>query len=287
MNQNEDLFWALRGGGGNFGVVTSFVFQAHPAKMVFGGPIFWDAAAHGKAVMRAYRDFLPSTPDDLGVFVGLKTVPPVDPFPREHWGKRACAIIGAYNGSKEDGERVVAPLLNSLPSPFFNWMNQIPLPAMQSLFDPFFPKGLQWYWKGDYVKSLPDEAIDVHIAQAANAPSDFSLMHLYPIDGAVHRVAQDATAWNARDASWSMVIAGIDPDPSRANALKTWGRAYWKAVHPFNLGGVYVNFMMDDEADDRLQATYGDNFKRLAAIKAKYDPKNLFRVNQNIKPAGG
>jgi hypothetical protein len=221
------------------------------------------------------------------VFVGLKTVPPVDPFPREHWGKRACAIIGAYNGSKEDGERVVAPLLNSLPSPFFNWMNQIPLPAMQSLFDPFFPKGLQWYWKGDYVKSLPDEAIDVHIAQAANAPSDFSLMHLYPIDGAVHRVAQDATAWNARDASWSMVIAGIDPDPSRANALKTWGRAYWKAVHPFNLGGVYVNFMMDDEADDRLQATYGDNFKRLAAIKAKYDPKNLFRVNQNIKPAGG
>ena len=284
-DQHQDLFWALRGGGGNFGVVTSFLFQAHPVSTVYAGPIFWDAALHGKTVMRTYRDFLPTAPEDLGIFVGLKTVPPLDPFPKEHWNKRACAIIGAFNGAVEDGERIMAPLLGALPPPLFNWMGPMPFPAMNGLFDPFFPKGLQWYWKGDFVKSLPDEAIDTHIAQAAKAPSPVSLMHLYPIDGAVHRVARNASAWSARDATFSMVIAGIDPDPGKADALKAWGRGYWKAVHPFNLEGGYVNFLMDDEASDRVQATYGENYDRLARVKAKYDPMNLFRVNQNIEPA--
>ena len=160
----------------------------------------------------------------------------------------------------------------------------MPWTAINSLFDPFFPKGLQWYWKGDFVKTLPDEAIDAHIAQAAEAPTPFCLMHLYPIDGAVRRVGKNATPWGARDASWSMVIAGISPDPKDAEALKRWGRAYWKAVHPFNMEGGYVNFMDLDEAGNRVELSYGDNYKRLAAIKAKYDPKNLFRVNQNIKP---
>jgi FAD/FMN-containing dehydrogenase len=281
--EHPDLFWALRGGGGNFGVVTSFLFKAHPVNTVFAGPIFWDAK-DGKAVMQAYRDFLPTAPEELGIFVGLKTVPPVDPFPKEHQGKRACAIIGAYNGSEADGRRAIEPLLDRVPPPLFNWMGEMPFPAMQALFDPFFPKGLQWYWKGDFVKTLPDEAIDAHIAQAGAAPSALCLMHLYPIDGAVRRVGGADTAWSARDASWSMVIAGIDPDPKQADALKRWGRAYWSAVHPFNQGGGYVNFMMDDEADDRLRATYGDNYARLAAVKAAYDPGNLFRVNQNIPP---
>ena len=156
---------------------------------------------------------------------------------------------------------------------------------MQALFDPLLPEGLQWYWKGDFVKSLPDEAIDTHIAQAAQAPSELSLMHLYPIDGAARRVAKDATAWSTRDATWSMVIAGIDPDPAKAEALKTWGRAYWNAVHRFNLAGGYVNCMMDDEGPSRMAATYGENYQRLALIKAKYDPDNLLRVNQNIEPA--
>jgi FAD/FMN-containing dehydrogenase len=282
--KHPDLFWAIRGGGGNFGIVTSFLFRAHPVKMVFAGPIFWDAAASGRAVMRAYRDFIPTAPEELGIFVGLKTVPPVDPFPKEHWGKRACAIIGSYNGPAEEAQKALAPLLNAVPAPLFNWMQTMPFPAINSLFDPFFPKGLQWYWKGDFVKSLPDEAIDTHIAQAAAAPSALCLMHLYPIDGAVHRVAKDATAWNTRDAMFSMVIAAVDPDPKQAEALKLWGRAYWKAVHPFNLGGGYVNFMYDDEASDRLQATYGDNYSRLSTVKAKYDPHNFFRVNQNIQP---
>lgn len=284
-NENADLFWALRGGGGNFGVVTSFLFQAHPVKMVFAGPIFWDAAQHGKEIMCAYRDFLPKAPEELGVFVGLKTVPSMDPFPREAWGKRACAIISSFNGTEEDGRRSMAPLLEKLPAPFFNWMGVMPFPAIQGLFDPFFPKGLQWYWKGDFVKELSDAAIDTYVAESAKAPSELSLMHLYPIDGAVHRVAKDETAWRARDATWSMVIAGIDSNPQQAGALTRWGRAYWEAVHKFNPGGAYVNFMMDDEGEARVKASYGDNYPRLAAIKKKFDPANLFRVNQNIRPA--
>jgi FAD/FMN-containing dehydrogenase len=282
--EHADLFWALRGGGGNFGVVTSFLFQAHPASMVYGGPIFFDAK-DARQIMRAYRDFLPTAPEDLGLFVGLKAVPSGDPFPKEHWGKRAVALIGAYNGSMADGQAALAPLLSKLPAPMFNWMSELPLPAMNALFDPLMPPGLQWYWKGDFVKSLSDEAIDLHVAQAATAPTELSLMHLYPIDGAVHRVPRDGTAWGARDATWNMVIAAIGHDAKQADALKTWGRSYWKAVHPHNLPGAYVNFMMDDEADDRIEATYGENYKRLQTVKKKYDPKNLFRVNQNIKPA--
>ena len=282
-DSHPDLFWAVRGGGGNFGVVSSFLFQAHPAKMVFAGPIFWDAK-DAKKVMATYRDFIGEAPEELGLFVGLKTVPPTDPFPKEHWNKRACALIGAFNGPIAEGQKLVASLIEKLPPPLFNWMGEMPWTAINSLFDPFFPKGLQWYWKGDFVKTLPDEAIDAHIAQAREAPTPFCLMHLYPIDGAVRRVGKDATPWGARDASWSMVIAGISPDPKDADALKRWGRAYWNAVHRFNLEGGYVNFMDVDEADNRVEASYGQNYKRLAAIKAKYDPHNLFRVNQNIKP---
>ncbi len=282
--RHPDLFWAIRGGGGNFGVVTSFVFQAHPVRDVFAGPIFWDAA-DAQAVMSTYRDFIGTAPEDLGIFVGLKTVPATDPFPKEHWGKRACAIIGAYNGSVEQGTRAMEPLLSRLPAPLFNWMGAMPFPAINALFDPFFPKGLQWYWKGDYVSTLSDEAIKAHIEYSTKPASDFCLMHLYPIDGAVHRVPPDATAWNARDAKFNMVIAAIDPDPKNAATLKAWGRSYWSAVHPFNQGGGYVNFMMDDEQDGRIEAAYGGNYKRLAAVKKEYDPNNLFRVNQNIRPA--
>jgi hypothetical protein len=159
----------------------------------------------------------------------------------------------------------------------------MPFPALQSLFDPLLPKGLQWYWKGDFVKDLPDRAIELHIEHLLKAPTELSVVHLYPIDGAVHAVGRNATAWNARGATWSMVIAGIDPDPAQAGVIKAWARAYWEALHPFNLQGAYVNFMME-EGEDRIRATYGDNHARLAAIKKKFDPTNFFRVNQNIKP---
>lgn len=281
--QHSDLFWALRGGGGNFGVVTSFLYRAHPVSDVYAGPIFWDIA-HARTIMRFYRDFLPKATPQLCPFLGLKTIPSTAPFPQELWGRRVCALISCYMGTAEEGAAAMRPVREALPSPLLDAMATMPFPALQSLFDPLLPKGLQWYWKGDFVRELPDAAIDAHIEHALQSPSELSLMHLYPIDGAVHRRKPDETAWCCRDASWSMVIAGIDPDPAKVPALRKWGRDYWAAVHPFNMSGAYVNFLMDDEQDGRLQATYGANYRKLAAIKHRYDPANLFRVNQNIRP---
>jgi hypothetical protein len=282
--EHPDLFWALRGGGGNFGVVTSFLFRAHPVANVYGGPIFWDLK-HAKEVMQFYREFLPKAPPALMPFFGTKTVPSTAPFPEEIWGRPICAMISCFNGSVAEGEKAMASVRKELPPSILDWMGEMPFPVLQSLFDGLLPKGMQWYWKGDFVKTLPDAAIDVHLEYAAKMPSALSLMHLYPIDGAVHRVGASDTAWNCRNATWSMVIAGIDPDPKNADKLVKWGRAYWEAIHPFNLSGAYVNFMMDDEVDGRVQATYGENYPRLAKVKKQYDPANLFRVNQNIRPA--
>jgi hypothetical protein len=281
--ENADLLWGLKGGGGNFGVVTSFLFQLHPVSSVFAGPIAWDMS-HAKKIMIAYRDYLPDAPEELGFFVGLKTVLSTPPFPEEFWGKRMCLLMSCYNGSETDGTKALAPLLRRLPEPLFNWMGMMPYAAVQSMFDGLYPKGMQWYWRGDFVKTLPDEAIDAHIDMAAKAPSELCLMHLYPIDGAVHRVDKADAAWNCRDATWSMVIAGIDPDAGKARAITSWTKAYWEAVHPYNLGGAYPNFMMDDEGDSRLRNTYGNNYEKLVALKRKYDPRNLFKVNQNISP---
>jgi FAD/FMN-containing dehydrogenase len=280
--ENADLLWALRGGGGNFGVVTSFLFRTHPADMVYGGPIIFDFS-DATTVMRWYRDFQVSAPDDFCVWLGLQTVPPGDPFPKEHWGKKMCVLLVAHNGA--NGEVAVNTIRAALPKPIIDWAGPLPYPALQSMFDALYPKGLQWYWKGDFVKDLPDAAIAAHIEHAGKVPTPISAMHLYPIDGAVHERAKGDTAWNCRDATWSMVIVGVDSDPKSATALKKWARDYWAAVHPYDLAGAYPNFMMDDEGDARLKATYGDNYPRLAALKKKYDPGNLFRVNHNIQPA--
>jgi len=280
VSRYKDLFWALRGGGGNFGVVTGFIYQAHPVSTVYAGPIFWDAK-DARLVMQWYRDFLMRAPLELCPFLGLKTVPSTNPFPKEHWGKKICALICCYSGPLEHAEEVVKPIRQELPPPILDWIGPMPFPAIQSLFDPLLPKGLQWYWKGDFVKELSDQAIDRHLEFAAEAPSALSLMHLYPIDGAVHHIGRTETAWGFRDATWSMVIAGIDPEPAKAEALTTWAKEYWEAVHPFTLGGAYINFMMD-EGSDRIKATYRDNYDRLLEIKRKYDPTNFFRVNQNI-----
>lgn len=282
--QNSDLFWALRGGGGNFGVVTSFLFRANPVATVFAGPVFW-GIEDARRVMQAFRDFQIEAPHEFGGFVGLKTVPPVDPFPAENQGKRACAIIACFDGDAQAGTAAMAPLMEQLPPPLFDWRGDMPFPALQGMFDPFFPPGLQWYWKGAYVNDLPDEAIDEHIANIKTAPSDLCLMHLYPVDGAAAAVDPEATAWAARDARWSMVIAAIDPDPSKADELAAWAKGYWQSVSPYTREGAYVNFMMGEEDAGRIAATYGRNHDRLAGIKAKYDPHNLFRINQNITPA--
>lgn len=284
VDKHPELFWALRGGGGNFGVVTRFTFQAHPAGDVYAGPIFYDIA-HAAEIMRWYRDFLPGAPRELGMFFGIKTVPSCDPFPREIWGKRICALISCYNGTEEAGVRAMQPVRDALPRPLMDGMMRLPFAALQGLFDPLLPKGLHWYWKGDYVDELSDAAIAAHVEHGSKSPSELSLMHLYPIDGAVHDVAPDATAWGARKARWSMVIAGIDPDPAMAPVLRRWATDYWTAVHKHNPhGGAYINFMMDDEGEARVRAAYGANYERLVAVKRRYDPANLFRVNQNIRP---
>ncbi len=283
-DENADLFWALRGGGGNFGVVTSFLFKAHPVSAVFGGPMAWPLD-RARDVMGAYRDFLPEAPEDLGAFVGLQAVPSAPPFPESLWGQRICVVMSCYDGPEQQGRQALTPLLRAVGEPTLDWTDFMPFPAIQSMFDGLLSPGLQAYWKGDFVRTLPDEAIDAHIEHAAKIPTDLSMMHLYPIDGAAHRVGEQETAWSARDATWSMVISGVDPDPARAAAITRWAKDYWAAVHAFSMNGGYSNFMMDDEGEARVRAAYGDNYARLAAIKRKYDPDNLFHVNQNIRPA--
>ncbi len=279
--ENADLLWALRGGGGNFGVVTSFLFRTHPAKELYGGPIVFELS-DAKTVMRWYREFQKTAPEDFYIWLGLQSVPPGDPFPKEHQGKKMCVLLTAHNG--KNGEAAVNDVRAALPKPIIDWAGPLPYTALQAMFDALYPSGLQWYWKGDFVRSLPDEAIDAHLANAGKA-SVFSAMHLYPIDAAVHRKKKGDMAWSTRDAMWSMVIAGIDPDPRSAPALKKWATDYWNAVHPYDLPGAYPNFMMDDEGEARVRASFGDNYARLAQLKAKFDPGNLFRVNQNISPA--
>ena len=282
---NADLLRAPEGGGGNFGVVTSFLFRTHPAAMVYGGPIMFDLA-DAVAALRWYRQFQAQAPDPFYVFAGLQTIPPGDPFPREHWGKRVCVLMVCHNGPTTEGEAAVNAIRAELPTPIIDWAQPIPFPVLQSMFDASLPKGLQLYWKGDFVRELSDAAIDAHIALSAKAPTPLCIMHLYPIDGAVHRHPREAAAWGHRDVTWSMVIGGVASDPADAPAVRQWARDYWAAVHPHDLDGGYANFMMDDEGDARVRAAYGENHARLQPCwKQKYDPGNLlFRVNQNIRP---
>ncbi|MCA9560632.1 MAG: FAD-binding oxidoreductase [Myxococcales bacterium] len=280
-DENADLFWALRGGGGNFGVVTSFLFRLHPVDTVVAGPVFWSLDGL-EATMRWYRDWLPGAPETVYALYQCCCIPPVEPFPEHLHGRNVCGLMFCNTGPEDEALAAVQPA-REVAEPLFEHVGPMPYPVLQSMFDPLYPSGLQWYWKGDFVRELPDAAIAQH-ARFGDVPTPHSLMHLYPIDGAVQRVGSDATAFRYRDATWSMVIAGVDEDPANADSLRDWARAYWKAVHPHGAGASYVNFMMEEGAD-RVRATYGDNYARLRAIKAKYDPDNLFHVNQNIEPA--
>jgi len=167
--------------------------------------------------------------------------------------------------------------------PALDFVGPIPHPALQSMFDPVYPPGLQWYWKADFFNELSDKAVDQHVKFGAELPTMHSTMHLYPVDGAASRVGKDDTTWAYRDAIWAEVIVGVDPDPANKDKITKWAKDYWEALHPYSAGGAYINFMMD-EGQDRVKATYRGNYARLARIKSKYDPSNLFSVNQNIKP---
>jgi FAD/FMN-containing dehydrogenase len=281
--ENPELFWALRGGGGNFGVVTSFTFRCHPVSTVIAGPTFWPLDQTPE-VMRLYREFLPAQPRELNGFLSLMTVPPADFLPEELHFTPVCGIVWCYAGDDEAAAaELLAPALE-VGTPLLHGPAPAPFPAVQSLFDGLYTPGLQWYWRADFVRELGEEAIATHHAFARQMPTWLSTTHLYPIDGAVHDVSATETPFHYRDCTWAEVIVSVDADPASARTLRDWTVGYHEATHAYSAGGAYVNFMMD-EGDARVQATYQDNYPRLQAAKAQYDPGNLFRVNQNIPPA--
>jgi FAD/FMN-containing dehydrogenase len=283
-DSHEDLFWALRGGGGNFGVVTSFTFRLHPVSTVVGGPTLWPLEA-APEVLRWYRQFQPAASESVYGFFAFLTVPPAPPFPEHLHLQKMCGIVWCCTDPLEDAQEAIGAAVHEPAPPALHGAHELPYPMLQTAFDALYPRGQQWYWKGDFVAEIPDDAIARHVEFAESMPTWQSGMHLYPIDGAAHDVGDDETAFSYRDATWSMVIAGIDPDPARADELRTWATEYWQAIHPHTMGGAYVNFMMD-EGRERVRATYRGNYDRLARVKATYDPDNLFSVNQNIPPAG-
>jgi FAD/FMN-containing dehydrogenase len=282
-SEHYDLFWALRGGGGNYGVVVNFTFRAHPVATVYAGPMFY-GLGDASEMMRWYRDFILSAPDELGGFFCFHTIPPAPPFPEDQHLKKMCGIVWCYSGDLKQAEKIFAPI-RARKQPVIDLCGPLPFPTLQSMFDGLYPPGLQWYWKVDFVKELSEAAIAEHIRFAQNLPSVPSTMHFYPINGAAARVPKNATAWNFRDANWTQVIVGVDPDPANNPKNIAWARNYFDALHPFSAGAGYVNMMMADEGEERVRGTYGENFVRLTEIKNKYDPQNLFRVNQNIRPA--
>ena len=280
--EHADLFWAVRGGGGNFGVVTSFLFRGQPAgPTVYGGPIFWPLE-HTTTVMRFWRDLMLTGPEEINGWFGFHTVPPVDMFPAEHHLKKMAVVTWCYTGDLAQAEELFRPIRDVAPAAI-DFAGPIPLPTLQSLFDGLYPPGLQWYWNADFVTELTDEAIELHLQYARQLPSVHSTMHLYPINGAAHRVGRNDTAWSYREANFAQVIVGVDPEPANNARTIAWSKEYWRTLHPHSAGGAYVNMMMD-EGTDRVRASYRDNYSRLAQIKAQYDPGNLFHVNQNIKP---
>ncbi len=279
--EHVDLFWAVRGGGGNFGVVTSFLFQLHPISTVYGGPMLWPLE-QATDILKFWRDFILQAPEDINGWFGFVGVPPEPLFPEQWHLQKMCAIVWCYSGVLEHADERFQLIRAHIP-PEIDFAGPMSWPVLQSLFDELSPKGLQWYWKTDFFRELSDEAIDLHVKYGVQLPTMLSGMHLYPINGAVHRIGTNDTAFSFRDVNFAEVILGVDPDPANNERMIRWARDYWMALHPYSAGGGYVNMMMD-EGTDNVKAAYRDNYDRLAQIKAKYDPENRFHMNQNIKP---
>jgi FAD/FMN-containing dehydrogenase len=280
-DENDDLFWALRGGGGNFGVVTSFEFRVHPVKDIYGGPMFFELDDAG-AVLRFFREFIADAPEELGAFPAFQIAPPLPFIPEDRHGDTFLAMVACWAGPLDQGERALQPFHDLAPVVAAH-LGPMPYPALNSAFDALVPPGLQHYWKANFVTELTDQAIEAHLAHGPKVPAVNSTVHIYPINGACHRVAPDATAFAYRDATFATVIAGMWPDPAQNEANVSWVRDYYDATAPLSEEGGYVNFMADDD-QDRIKANYRGNFERLVGIKRKYDPDNLFHLNQNIRP---
>ena len=279
---NEDLFWAIRGGGGNFGVVTSFEFALHPVKDIYGGPMFFELE-HARDILEFYREYITDAPEQLGVFPAFQIAPPLPFIPEDRHGEPFIAVVACWAGSLQEGDKQLQPFHDVAPV-LAEHAGPMPYPALNSAFDALVPPGLQHYWKANFNTELTDGAIDGHLEYGPRLPTVNSTVHIYPINGACHRVPSEATAFAYRDATFATVIAGMWPDPAQNEANTQWVRDYYNATAPHSEGGGYVNFMAEDD-QDRIRENYKGNYDRLAAIKRTYDPDNMFRFNQNIKPA--
>jgi len=277
--ENADLFWALRGGGGNFGVCTSFEYRLHPVSDVYWGPMFYELE-EAENVLRFYREFIKDAPEQMGAFPAFQIAPPLPFIPEDRHGDLFVAIVACWAGPPEEGERRFEPF-HDVAEVKAEHVGRVPYPAINAAFDGLFPKGIRQYWKGNFVKSLTDDAIAAHVEHGAKAPTVSSTMHLYPIDGACHRVGAQETAFGHRDADFSMVVVSAWEDPAQDEANTQWVRDYSAAIAPHSEPGGYINFMASDD-DDRVEANYGDTYDRLVEAKRAYDPGNLFRTNQNI-----
>ena len=283
-DREPDLFWALRGGGGNFGVVTSFEFRGHPVGdhgTVYAGPVFYDLEETAE-LFRWYRSRMSEFPRDLYAWIGMATVPGVEPFPTELWGRHVGLLMWCYDGPHDRAEEALAPS-REFGHPLLYGVAPLPFPALNSMFDDLYPPGLQWYWRGDFFNEITDDAIAAHLEFGGNPPTPLSTMHLYPVDGAAADPDARDAAFAYRGALWSGVIVGVAEDAERAAEVTEWTKAYWAALHPTSAGGAYVNFLMDED-EDRIQASFRGNHPRLRQVKAAYDPTNLFRLNQNVRP---
>ena len=280
--ENEDLFWAIRGGGGNFGVVTALEYKLRPVENIYGGVMFYELSEAAN-VLRFYRDFIADAPEELGAFPAFQIAPPLPFIPTNRHGDTFIAIVACWAGPVDRGERAFKPFHDLAPV-VAELVGPMPYPALNSAFDALYPPGqLQHYWKANFVTELTDDAITAHLKHGPEVPVVNSTVHIYPINGACHRVSSEATAFAYRHANFATVIAGMWPDPDQNEANIRWVRDYYEATAPHSEAGGYVNFMAGDD-QDRIKDNYKGNYERLVKIKRKYDPENLFHLNQNIRP---
>ena len=242
--------------------------------------MFWPIE-RAEEILSWYRSFIGEQPTELGGFFNFHSVPPVDLFPQEYHLHKVCGVVWCCTEIERANE-LLGPA--RALEPIIDGVGEMPLPALNTAFDGLYSAGDQWYWRAAFIDAVPDEAVAVNAEWGRKMPTWKSGMHMYPVDGLAARIGNDETAWAFRDAKWIQVIVGVDPDPANAKALRDWAVGYSEALDPYTMGGTYLNMIME-EGQERVRASYRDNYPRLAQIKAKYDPQNVFNVNQNVLPA--